>query len=70
MPEKSLKTIAKNVREARIKAGLTQSELGTKADISTNYISRIERADASPTTDVLERIVKALKVKSSTILPF
>ncbi len=70
MPEKSLKTIAKNVREARISAGLTQSELGKKADISTNYISRIERADASPTTDVLERIVKALKVKSSTILPF
>lgn len=70
MPEKSLKTIAKNVREARINAGLTQSGLGKKADISTNYISRIERADASPTTDVLERIVKALKVKSSTILPF
>lgn len=70
MPEKSLKTIAKNVREARINAGLTQSELGKKADISTNYISRIERADASPTTDVLERIVTALKVKSSTILPF
>lgn len=70
MSDKTLKKIADNVRKARNEAGLTQLELSKKANLSTNYISRIERADVSPTVETLEKLAKALKIKSSDILPF
>jgi transcriptional regulator with XRE-family HTH domain len=70
MPNKSMKTISANVHNARTLSGFTQQELADKCGLSMNYISRIERADVSPTIDTLEKLVKALKVKSSDILPF
>lgn len=70
MTEKSIKAIAVKLRTARQKAGLTQSDLSKKSGLSTNYISRIERADVSPSVDTLEKLTKALNIKSSEILPF
>ncbi|MCB1796809.1 MAG: helix-turn-helix transcriptional regulator [Candidatus Competibacteraceae bacterium] len=70
MSDKTLKKIADNVRKARSASGLTQLELAKKAGLSTNYISRIERADVSPTVETLEKLAKALRIKSSDILPF
>lgn len=70
MSEKTLQKIADSVRKARINNELTQVELAKKSGLSTNYISRIERADVSPTVETLEKLAKALKVKSSDILPF
>jgi len=70
MSDKTLRKIADNVRKARNEAGLTQLELAKKSGLSTNYISRIERADVSPTVETLEKLAKALKIKSSSILPF
>lgn len=70
MSDKTLQIIGNNLYDARMKAGLTQLELSKKSGVSTNYISRIERADAHPTTATLEKLVKALKIKSSTLLPF
>ncbi len=35
--------LGKRIRAARIKAGLTQSELAERADVSTNHILAIER---------------------------
>ena len=49
---------------------MTQKDLAEKCGLSTNYISRIERAEVSPTIDTLEKLTKALKVDSSEILPF
>ena len=65
-----MKSTAKKIRDRRLALGLTQKELSAKCGLSTNYISRIERADVSPTIDTLEKLAKALKVKSSDILPF
>lgn len=70
MSDKTLKKIAENVRKARLGAGFTQLELAKKSGLSTNYISRIERADVSPTVETLEKLAKALKLNSSDILPF
>lgn len=70
MSDKTLKKIAENLRKARLGAGLTQLELAKKSGLSTNYISRIERADVSPTVETLEKLAKALKLNSSDILPF
>jgi transcriptional regulator with XRE-family HTH domain len=56
------------LRKARIAAGLTQEELGFKADISRNYVSLLERGEKSPTMQILQRVCKALGVKASTIV--
>lgn len=70
MSEESKKQIAKRFRETRVKSGLTQGELAARAVLSTNYYARIERAEVKPSIETLEKIVKALGIKSSDILPF
>lgn len=70
MTEKSAKQTAQNLKKVRIQKGLTQSVLAEKAGISTNYYARIERAEVSPTIETVEKISKALKVKSSEFLAF
>ena len=62
--------IGKNLKKARRKAGLTQEEVAEKARIHVSYYSRIERGVVNISNDVQERIFKALKVKSSDILPY
>jgi transcriptional regulator with XRE-family HTH domain len=62
--------IGENIQEIRQRLKMTQSEIATRAGLSTNYFARIERGDATPSIDALEEIVNALKVKSSEILPF
>jgi transcriptional regulator with XRE-family HTH domain len=62
--------LAANLKELRLKSNLTQVVLAKKAGINDNYYARIERAEVSPTVEKLEKIVKALQVKSSSVLPF
>lgn len=70
MTTNSIRHISKKILNARRDLRLTQKELAEKSGLSTNYISRIERADVSPTIETLEKLIKALKIKSSDILPF
>ena len=70
MTGRSMKAISTNVRNRRLDLRMTQKDLAEKCGLSTNYISRIERAEVSPTIDTLEKLTKALKVDSSDILPF
>lgn len=70
MLNKSMKTISSNIRNRRIDLRMTQKDLADRCGLSTNYISRIERAEVSPTINTLEKLVKALKTKSSDILTF
>ena len=70
MVNKTLQTIGQRLREVREKQHLTQSDVAEKADISTNHYAQIERGEANPSLETLENILKALKVKSSKILPF
>ncbi len=70
MSDETAKHIAKQVRAIREDKRLLQKQLAEKAGLSTNYISRIERADVSITVNSLEKIAKALGVSSSSLLPF
>ena len=70
MTNKSIKAIAAKLRKTRQDKGLTQEDVATKAGLSTNYYARIERAEVTPSVDTLEKLVKALKIKSAEILPF
>lgn len=51
------------VRARRKEAGLSQETLAEKADLSTVFISRIERGVESPSVDNLLKIAKALGVR-------
>lgn len=66
----SQKQLGENIKKAREKLGKTQEEIALKAEIHVTYLSRIERGVVNPSMEVLENIAKALKVKSSKILPF
>jgi transcriptional regulator with XRE-family HTH domain len=66
----SQKQIGENIKKIREQRGTTQEELADKVGVHVSYISRIERGVVNPSVEVLENIAKALKVKSSKILPF
>jgi len=51
------------VRAKRLQAGLNQEEFAKKSDLSTIFISRVERGKESPTIDSLSKIASALKVR-------
>lgn len=70
MTDKSTRQIAQKLKDIRQRKGLTQEDLATKAGISTNYYARVERVEVTPSVETLEKLVKALGVKSSEILPF
>jgi transcriptional regulator with XRE-family HTH domain len=56
--------LSKNLKENRQKLGLTQSELAEKAGISTNFVAMIELKHKFPTPETLDRLSKALDIKS------
>ena len=51
-----------NVRQARIKAGLTQAELAEAADVTDETISRIERGAYEPALSTMLSVTQALGV--------
>lgn len=66
----SQQQIGKNLKKARIKAGYTQAQLAKKAGVSSNYYARLERGEDNASIETVEKLVKALEVKSSEVLPF
>lgn len=67
---KTRKEVGRRIKAARRKTDLTQVEVAKQAGIHVSYYSRIERGEENPSVEILENIAKALKVKSSDILPF
>ena len=47
------------VREARKRAGLTQADLGRRAGVPQSTVARIESGVRTPSTDLVERLVRA-----------
>jgi transcriptional regulator with XRE-family HTH domain len=66
----SQEKLGKNIKRARKKTQLSQDQLAEKVGVHVSYISRIERGVVNPSIEVIGNIAKALKVKSSDILPF
>jgi transcriptional regulator with XRE-family HTH domain len=57
------RTIAEQIRRARLARGLTQAQLADQAGLTQSQLSRIE-SELHPTTrDVLRRIATALDVQ-------
>ena len=70
MADLTTKYIARNIKRIRLEKGLTQAALADKATVNVNYYAKVERAEIKPSAEIYEKIVKALKVKSSDIFPF
>jgi transcriptional regulator with XRE-family HTH domain len=60
--------IGKNIRNARVRAGLTQDELAKRASVSRNYITQIETGRKKPAIKMLNGIAKATNSKVSELL--
>jgi len=60
---KHRRLLGETVRAKRKEAGFSQEKLAEKADLSTVFISRIERGRESPTMDNLVKVARALGVR-------
>lgn len=69
MSNKNLINLGKNIQAARTKAGLRQSDVASKAGITTNYYAQIERGEVNSSFDKLESIAKVLKVSLKSLIP-
>ena len=58
--QKHRRFLGEAVRAARKRAGFSQEKLAEKADLSTVFISRIERGVESPSVDNLVKVARAL----------
>lgn len=59
---------ADNIRNIRIKRGLTQEGLALDAKMSRPYIGEIERAEKTLSIDRLSKIAKVLNVEPNILL--
>lgn len=58
------------VRELRADMGLSQEELGFKADLHRTYIGLIERGEQNVSLDNIGRLAKVLKVSLKDLFNF
>ncbi len=55
------------LKDLRIKANLTQSELAEKLEVTQQTVSQWESGNAKPPIDTIVRIAKVLEVDFATI---
>lgn len=67
--ERLLSHVSKAIRSQRSALGLTQAQLGERADLTDKFISRIETEGENITLSSLSSLAKALKLKPGDLLP-
>jgi transcriptional regulator with XRE-family HTH domain len=60
--------VAKNVREIRTAAQLSQEEVAVRMGVEQTYVSGLERGVRNPTITTLERAARALNIKVAELL--
>lgn len=55
-------TVSRNIRKARLEAGMTQKELADKAGFKVSYIARLETKPQNLSLETLETICTVLRV--------
>jgi transcriptional regulator with XRE-family HTH domain len=61
-------TLARNLKKYRQAQGLSQEELGHRAELDRTYISSLERCVYSATVDAVERLAAALGIPALELL--
>lgn len=64
------KEFGNKLRTMREKQGLTQEELAEKAGLHFTYVGQTERGLRNLTIQSIYKFAKALKIKSSELMPF
>lgn len=59
---------AKNLRDARTAQGISQEELGDRADLHRTEISLLERAERDPRLATIVRLANGLKIPAAKLL--
>lgn len=62
--------IGVRIKELRKKRGLSQEQLSEKAEITPNYLSRVERGTENPTLDMFMKLANALEVEMWEMFDF
>jgi transcriptional regulator with XRE-family HTH domain len=62
--------VAWNTRRIRVSRGISSEALAANAGVDRAYVSRIERAVANASIDVLERIAGVLGVEMAELFAF
>ena len=62
--------IGRKLSKRRKELGLTQVEVAVDSGINSSYYSKIERGEVNTSLEILYKLIKSLKLKSSDILPF
>ncbi len=62
--------IGSRIKELRKARGLSQEKLSERAEITPNYLSRLERGTENPTLDTLIKLGDALGVEMWEIFDF
>jgi transcriptional regulator with XRE-family HTH domain len=56
------------IKQARLKAEMTQEDLAAKASLTREYVSLLERNKRSPTIEVFIRLVRAVGLAPDKIV--
>ena len=64
----ALAKLGRRVRHFRTAKGLTQEKLAELCDLSTTYISELERGKANITITVLEKVAASLGITATDLL--
>lgn len=67
-PEERLRAFGGRVRDLRKAKGLSQEELGERADLHRNYVGMLERGERNPTLLNVYRIADGLEVEAAELL--
>ena len=59
--------VAWNVRQLRVLRGMSSEALAAAAEVDRAYVSRIERAVANPTIEILERLAGVLGIEMAEL---
>jgi transcriptional regulator with XRE-family HTH domain len=60
--------LAKNLRQRRNDAGMSQEELAHRAGIDRTYVSALERCKFAASIEVLDQLATALRVEAADLL--
>ncbi|MBR6099472.1 helix-turn-helix transcriptional regulator [bacterium] len=67
--EEIIKLFAENLRVERARKNISQEKLAEMADITPEYLSRIEAGKFSPSLVVIANLAIALNVSVDTLIP-
>ena len=70
LDEEFLKSFGFNLKMSRMRAGLTQAELGEMVDISEHRLSEIERGKCNLTLKTVNKLANSLKIPSDKLFKF